>query len=155
MNDVLPKPFTKEGMLRALEKSLARFKKSYVSPPSNLQTMNPSMNLNMAHMSASQSLKDEQSPGRSPSTSWQSPNNMSGGSPSTVSTGGYSHNMSGGYTMTTPTHTQPQGPGSYQAPPMSAARAAPRRVSDILPDGADDRPDKRQRMFPPPQSAFQ
>ncbi len=33
MNDVLPKPFTKEGMLRSLEKHLQQFKRGYVPPP--------------------------------------------------------------------------------------------------------------------------
>ena len=33
MNDVLPKPFTKEGMLRSLEKHLQHFKRGYAGPP--------------------------------------------------------------------------------------------------------------------------
>ena len=33
MNDVLPKPFTKEGMLRSLEKHLQQFKRGYNGPP--------------------------------------------------------------------------------------------------------------------------
>lgn len=93
MNDVLPKPFTKEGMLRALEKHLPTFRKDAQFPPSPGSMANPngmsnyatsgqsSMGMSMAPMSAAPSLKEE-SPGNSPATvaSWESkmPGPMSG-----------------------------------------------------------------------------
>ena len=71
MNDVLPKPFTKEGLLHMLEKHLAHLKKpvahanigqaSAMVPPSSVQ----------------QTMKDEESPSKSPvaGSNWNSPNN--------------------------------------------------------------------------------
>ena len=77
MNDVLPKPFTKEGLLSMLEKHLGHLKRlpdgmePMVTQPSVVQT------------SVSTSLKDETSPADSPSTmsNWQSPGQYAGISP--------------------------------------------------------------------------
>jgi osomolarity two-component system, response regulator SKN7 len=56
MNDVLPKPYTKEGMLRTLEKHLSQFKKNYAPQQAQIQdqfaTPNTPLGLNMGHMSA-------------------------------------------------------------------------------------------------------
>ncbi len=75
MNDVLPKPFTKEGLLTMLEKHLGHLK---TNPPSDVgpytQMMPPG--------SARPSLKDESPSVKSPSTAnWQSPAQMTGISP--------------------------------------------------------------------------
>ena len=172
MNDVLPKPFTKEGMLRFLEKHLPAFKKS--APPSATQQfqnppqmphpggfVTPSqthapLGLNIGQMSANQALKDE-SPGKSPATasSWHSPNQLPGASP--VGTGPgpgtYMQPMSnsGPYNLT-PTHAPPPNfpPGAV----LGAPRGGPshRRVMSEMggPSGpSDEHPEKRQRMYPP------
>jgi len=72
MNDVLPKPFTKGGMLRTLEKHLPQFKKNAQFPPSSmphagfvtLGAIHPPLGLNVGQLSAAQSLKEESSPGK-------------------------------------------------------------------------------------------
>ncbi|CZS92553.1 related to transcription factor SKN7 [Rhynchosporium graminicola] len=122
MNDVLPKPFTKEGMYRALEKHLSHFKKSdsdqpfamtgqpQMPQPVGFVTPNAAhapLGLNMGQLSAPQSLKEEASPGKSPITAsaWHSPNQLPGPSPIGSTPGGYMQPMGDNrqYTMT-PTH---------------------------------------------------
>ena len=78
MNDVLPKPFTKEGLLNMLEKHLAHLKKM----PDTID-MVPNTASTIAHNSTTQSIKDEASPGQSPSTisNWNSPGQFAGISP--------------------------------------------------------------------------
>jgi len=167
MNDVLPKPFTKEGMLRALEKHLPGFKKNAQPqfPPSSMAHAggfvappHAPLGLNMGQLSATQSLKEESSPGKSPATatSWHSPNQLPGASPIGAPQG-YMQQPIGdnrAYAMT-PTHPHPQ-PG-FQAPPnqvMGGPRTAPHRMSDMA-GAPDDHPEKRQRMaYPPPQGNF-
>jgi len=100
MNDVLPKPFTKEGLLSMLEKHLSHLKKSShpgsgLEPPSlpaGLSTGSMSAPTSMPMIagrapgqpSSHPSLKDEITPGNSPatvSTNWNSPMQPSGMSP--------------------------------------------------------------------------
>ena len=76
MDDVLPKPFTKEGLLNMLEKHLGHLKKlpeSIDMVPNTASSMGVSVH----------SVKDETSPGESPSTAsnWNSPGHFSGISP--------------------------------------------------------------------------
>jgi len=171
MNDVLPKPFTKDGMLRALEKHLPQFRKGSAPFPHQQQIhappfpqshpSQPPLGLNMSQLSAPQSLKDDTSPGKSPATatSWQSPNQLPGQSPIGAPTGFMQQQqqqqqqppiMREGY-MPAGAHG---GPGFQQAMPP---RAQPHRrgMSDmggVAEEGADL---KRQRMFPPQgQSGF-
>ncbi|RMY55197.1 hypothetical protein D0863_13390 [Hortaea werneckii] len=75
MNDVLPKPFTKEGLLSMLEKHLSHLKKQ----PPGVQVMPPPDALN----SAKRSMKSEDSPATSPATvsNWNSPGGFAGHSP--------------------------------------------------------------------------
>lgn len=77
MNDVLPKPFTKEGLLSMLEKHLAHLKKQ---PPA-IDTMGapPPPQIH----SAKRSMKSDDSPATSPATvsNWNSPGNLTGASP--------------------------------------------------------------------------
>ena len=82
MNDVLPKPFTKEGLLNMLEKHLGHLKKP------DYDMMPPSATAMTQHSTA-HSIKDEASPGQSPSTmsTWHSPSQFSGISPG--GSGGY------------------------------------------------------------------
>lgn len=96
MNDVLPKPFTKEGLLTMLEKHLAHLKKGHpgasLEGPPSLPTGVSSVSVGggapLAQQpkpaSSRQSLKDETSPGASPatvSTNWNSPMQPAGMSP--------------------------------------------------------------------------
>jgi osomolarity two-component system, response regulator SKN7 len=82
MNDVLPKPFTKEGLLNMLEKHLGHLKKPDFD-------MIPQSASTMAQHSTAHSIKDESSPAHSPSTmsNWHSPSQFSGISPGGA--GGY------------------------------------------------------------------
>ena len=72
MNDVLPKPFTKEGLLNMLEKHLGHLKKL----PDGLDMVPPTAST-MGPTSSVHSLKEESPPGHSPSTvstaNWHSP----------------------------------------------------------------------------------
>jgi osomolarity two-component system response regulator SKN7 len=173
MNDVLPKPFTKDGMLRALEKHLPQFKKSaqfaagqmppgYVSA-SQLSTVgnqvHQPLGLNMGQLSATQSLKDDASPGKSPATasSWHSPSQLPNQSPIGAAPANYMQTAmrESPYAMA-PMSSQPGFPGGPN-PGMPGPRAQPHRrvVSDISGGQPDEHPDsKRQRMFPPGQVNF-
>ncbi|KAF2000525.1 heat shock transcription factor 2, partial [Amniculicola lignicola CBS 123094] len=75
MNDVLPKPFTKEGLLAMLEKHLAHLKK----PLAQIDGMVAPQPL----ATTRQVLKEEESPAKSPATAsnWNSPNQIPGVSP--------------------------------------------------------------------------
>lgn len=151
-------------MLRTLEKHLSQFKKStyqntqqgqltggYVTP----NTSNVPMNLNY---SASYSMKEESSPGKSPASSWHSPNALTGGSPSTSSQGPYTQSLGGAnaYNMT-PTHPTQHGNFSQaQAAQMNAPRSGAQRraMGDLSDMGNQEGSNKRQQMYPP-QSSYQ
>lgn len=137
MNDVLPKPFTKEGLLTMLEKHLGHLKKMQdgIEIPHGASAMPQS--------SATQSLKDEGSPAPSISTisNWNSPSQF-GVSP-TQAPAGFLQSMH-------PYSTE-QSPVQYQSA-HSLAGPRPmqhrRQISEI---GADDLSNevKRQRLFDP------
>ncbi|KAF2640224.1 heat shock transcription factor 2 [Massarina eburnea CBS 473.64] len=75
MNDVLPKPFTKEGLLQMLEKHLAHLKK----PVGHIQG---EAMVAPQPLSATRQILKEESPAKSPATSWgNSPNQVPGVSP--------------------------------------------------------------------------
>jgi osomolarity two-component system response regulator SKN7 len=153
MNDVLPKPFTKDGMLRALEKHLpefrknARFSGSGPMPPASFAPSQAPLGLNMSQLSAPPSLKDE-SPRKSPApATWQSPSHISGASPINPQVGYMQQQQNAAYALS-PTHPL----FSAQNPQMTAPRATPqqhRRVMSDIAGGPDpaDHPDKRQRMY--------
>lgn len=168
MNDVLPKPFTKEGMLRTLEKHLAHFKKDYVPPQQDqhqdhFANPNQSLNLNISHMPGTHSLKEEPSPAKSgsPSTSsWNSPSTI-GTSPTQQNNQSYiqMQTSQGGPYMMTPTHSNVG--GAYQTQPPAPAMPAPsgrpgqhRRTISELGINPEDTPEKRQRMYPSLQGGF-
>ena len=143
MNDVLPKPFTKEGLLLMLEKHLAHLKKpnsmpgamaphpdmSHMpAPPVQPLSLNP-------HSSANPSIKDsDNSPSKSPATgttasNWSSPNQIPGVSPAGSA-------MTDEY-MGGPTLAQPH-PGAVMAnagPPFGMAAGMP-TTPGIPPHGA-------------------
>ncbi|KAK5124520.1 hypothetical protein LTR85_001737 [Meristemomyces frigidus] len=174
MNDVLPKPFTKEGLLNMLEKHLSHLKKQSpgmgAPPPPSAMT------------SAKRSMKSEDSPATSPATAsnWNSPGGLPIVSPSS------SNHPDDPYMQGMHTHAGPgPGPGPYpvQSPmtpaPMyhaspGGAMAAPPRglpgppilqgpppqhrrgISDIsggVPDMGGDA--KRQHMYAPPPPGMQ
>lgn len=142
MNDVLPKPFTKEGLLNMLEKHLGHLKRM----PDGMEPMNVQQSL--AQSSVGNSLKDENSPAPSPSTisNWQSPGQFSGMPPAQ---GGppqsYMQPMhsAGGY-------SQEPSPLSYQPPHTPLGGPGPmhhrRQLSELDPDIMSNDP-KRQRMY--------
>lgn len=142
MNDVLPKPFTKEGLLNMLEKHLGHLKQ--ISDGMEPMVPHPGSSINQT--SAGQSLKDESSPAQSPSTvsNWQSPSQFTGISPTQAGPPHqFMHPMHQAY-------GQEQSPVQYQPPhtPLGAPRHMQhrRQISEI---GADDisNDSKRQRMY--------
>lgn len=161
MNDVLPKPFTKEGLLQMLEKHLAHLKKpghamDTMVPPA-VQAPQP-----LPPTSNRPSLKDEDSPAKSPQTgsNWNSPGQMPGVSP-------VGSSVADEYMGAVPGHPGPYGvpPGAaplqagmqYNTSPQMALAARQqsnqhrRQISEI--SGGDDMnaPNKRQQMYANPQ----
>jgi osomolarity two-component system response regulator SKN7 len=163
---VLPKPFTKEGLLHMLEKHLVHLKK----PLAQIDGMVAPQPVQVPRQLV---LKEEDSPAKSPATTsnWNSPTTMPGVSPvgSNVPDD-YAHAMQG----------QVQQAGAYAVNPMQAnigyntsphmhmqARQQPlpspqplppghrRQISDIT--GGDDlhNPAKRQQMYPPQMHPMQ
>jgi len=159
MNDVLPKPFTKEGLLHMLEKHLVHLKK----PMAQIEGMAAPQPVQVPR---SLILKEEDSPAKSPATTsnWNSPNQLPGVSPVGSSvTDEYAHAMQG---------QQVQHPGAYAVNAIQATvgfNTSPqmhmqarqqvqqisaghrRQISDISGGGGDDmnNPAKRQQMFAP------
>ena len=146
MNDVLPKPFTKEGLLHMLEKHLGHLKKV----PEGMQAMTPHATSSIPHSSAAQSLKDESSPNQSPSTisNWQSPGQFPGISPTQA------HPPN--HFMQPIQPSAPYGidhsPLQYQPPhtPLGAPRQPQhrRQISEISGNEDISMESKRQRMYP-------
>ncbi|KAL8969405.1 MAG: hypothetical protein Q9183_002010 [Haloplaca sp. 2 TL-2023] len=144
MNDVLPKPFTKEGLLSMLEKHLDHLKKM----PDGMESMVPQSASSITHTSAAQSLKDDASPNQSPSTvsTWQSPAQFQGVSPTTAGPNLFMQPMHPGATYgMDPSQMQFQQPHT----PLSAPRQPPHRrpISDVAGGDEANSDTKRQRMF--------
>ena len=159
MNDVLAKPFTKEGMVRILRKLLPYMLKNPqpvgAADDMNQQTaggpqagyVNASSMGGMGGMQATSNLgsvKFETTPIQSPATSssWHSPGpgQLQHASPNMDSAGNYiqaSMNSGGG---------QPRG-GYQGGPPPGMTNPALRSMQDNMQN--DDRPEKRQRMYAP------
>lgn len=160
MNDVLPKPFTKEGLLHMLEKHLVHLKK----PSPHGDAMPAPQPVQVARQLI---LKEEDSPAKSPATvsNWNSPNQLPGVSP-------VGSNMTDEYAqglqVQPPHHPGAYGVNSmqpgmgYNTSPQIALQARQqqqqqqlppgghrRQISDI--SGGDDmnNPAKRQQMYPP------
>lgn len=142
MNDVLPKPFTKEGLLNMLEKHLGHLK----TMPDGMEPMAPHPVSSIPQSSTTQSLKDESSPAQSPSTisNWQSPGQFPGISPTQAAAPHqFMHPMHAGY------GPEPN-PVQFQTPhtPLGAPRQMQhrRQISEI---GGEDMSSesKRQRMY--------
>ncbi|KAK5168876.1 kinase-regulated stress-responsive transcription factor skn7 [Saxophila tyrrhenica] len=144
MNDVLPKPFTKEGLLSMLEKHLSHLKKH----PGGIDAMAaPPL------PRSNRSLKTEDSPATSPATTtnWNSPNPMSGVSPASNQA-----DDSSMYSAPTPYPIQHGQPAPMYPPntPMGAPPRQPqpphrRGIGDISGGGPEMGDMKRQQMYPP------
>lgn len=154
MNDVLPKPFTKEGLLQMLEKHLAHLKKPVSHLPSDTIVAPQPM------AAARQIMKEEESPAKSPVTTWaNSPNQIPGVSP-------VGSTVTDEYMQAVHANASAYAPGAQMAgnmafpspgPAMQAAQAAQaarqhasnhrRQISDI--SGGDDmnNPAKRQQTM--------
>lgn len=147
MNDVLPKPFTKEGLLTMLDKHLGHLKDTRVAE---------SMQANqMAHASNRQTLKDDNSSVKSEGTNanWQSPPTQLTGisPPSQTLNDEYVNALSrtGPYGLDTSTQPDALNLQSSMSAPRSGAQR--RQLSDI--SGTEEQNDsKRQRVFPPPMT---
>ena len=151
MNDVLPKPFTKEGLLSMLEKHLSHLKKS-------VPGMEHIISNNISSRQ-SQSLKDEESPANSPatlSTNWNSPSGqLTGASPAANGLPGdymataRGVGMNDGFTMPTNLDysTSPQNMSMRGVAGVGSHR---RGISDIT--GGEELVNsiKRQQMFAQP-----
>lgn len=175
MNDVLPKPFTKEGMLKALQKHLPGFLKEAQGQP-HPQYQNqpqlahpaggfptpgatqPPLGLNMGQLSGGVSIKDENSPGKSPATatSWHSPNQMPGQSPVGNGPVGYMQQQpmqqamrDHHYGAMTPTHPHPQaGYPPQPNTPLGPPRGPPhKRVMSDMSSAPQEQGDNRRRMY--------
>jgi osomolarity two-component system response regulator SKN7 len=152
MNDVLPKPFTKEGLLHMLEKHLAHLKKP---GHGGIEAMVPPPN-----QSTRQSLKDEESPAKSPATTsnWNSPNQVPGVSPvASSATDEYmSSNQGHPGLYAVQSHTQGSqlspgfsAPPGMQMPPRQA-QGHRRQISDISGGGDDGGQPAKRPMYVPP-----
>lgn len=156
MNDVLPKPFTKEGLLHMLEKHLAHLKQ-----PSHggIEAMVPPPSAGL--LSGRASMKEEESPAKSPATAsnWNSPNQVPGVSPVASTATDEYHPLNPAhpqmYAVQTPMQVSPMGAGpmSYAQPmqqPRGASGQHRRQISDITGgDEAQREAAKRQQMYPP------
>lgn len=139
MNDVLPKPFTKEGLLTVLEKHLIHLKSSH---PESMG--HPGQPLSMA--STRQSLKEDDSPGKSPATAsnWNSPGQLTGVSPVASDAADNYMGQSGGYHP----HNMYGNPMPAQRPQQQNSIAGHRRqISDMSGPGGPEMSDQKRQMF--------
>lgn len=153
MNDVLPKPFTKEGLLTMLEKHLRHLKDTRPSS----DNMPPHQ---MAQLSGRPMLKDDSSSVKSETiTNWQSPTTqITGISPT-------SHNMNeefvtalsrgGPYSLDVSAHPDALNFSSERAigPPRPALhRRQISQISDVSASDEQQNDAKRQRLLSPAQA---
>jgi osomolarity two-component system response regulator SKN7 len=156
MNDVLPKPFTKEGLLHMLEKHLAHLKQ-----PAHGLEMVPPPSAGLHPTSTRTSMKEEESPAKSPATgsTWNSPAQMPGVSPVASASGdaeyGHVQQHPSMYTVQNPMQQMGYGapPPQNLGPPSQQRQVSGshrRQISDIS-GGAEDQSAvaKRQQMYPP------
>ena len=168
MNDVLAKPFTKDGMVRIIKKHLPYLLKN-PPPPGSTEDLTPtpgqptptaqypnSAGMSMGQMAnpatmtnAGTQIKFEATPIASPATSssWHSPNQMSHTSP-TLENGGYMNAVgSGSGMMLTPGGTQRPQYTNQMVSHVGTPTLG--RMPDNLGSLSDERPEKRQRLYGP------
>ena len=144
MNDVLPKPFTRDGLLSMLEKHLGHLKQL----PDGMDPMAPHAGSSIPQSSTGHSLKDESSPTQSPSTisNWQSPGSFGISPTQGPPPHHFMQPLNTGY-------SQEQSPVQYQSPqtPLGGPRQMQhrRQISEIGADEIGNDP-KRQRMYDQP-----
>ncbi|RKF64682.1 Transcription factor SKN7 [Erysiphe neolycopersici] len=163
MDDVLPKPFTKEGMLRALEKHLPEQKNTVfqssnqISHPGdfkNSETSHSSLTIDMNQISSSQ-VKTETLPSEaaSSSSSWDQSNQLTLPSPVGNPSGGFLRQTIGTtFNMDSSLSTglvtfSPRQPSSVSLGQHDRKRTAHLGMQNFNDDGP---PEKRQRTFPLP-----
>lgn len=149
MNDVLPKPFTKEGLITMLDKHLSHLKQNPAASMSPMEPPPPPLSA-----VSKRSTKIEDSPGTSPATTanWHSPNpNHFSSGVSPASTHEDSYYVQGGYPIQPTPPLYNSAPGTMVgAPqrPLQPQQPARRNISDIS-GGPDMNDAKRQQMYPP------
>ncbi|EEP80605.1 hypothetical protein UREG_05447 [Uncinocarpus reesii 1704] len=152
MNDVLPKPFTRQSLLNMLEKHLVHLK----SIPSGIDATQSAPASAIPQNSATQSVKEETTPGQSPGASignWQSPAQFPGVSPINVTIPNQfipqqAGPPAGPFTMDQNGSIQYSANQMGQMNTAAAPRASHRRQVSDMSSGADAHNlAKRQRMF--------
>lgn len=151
MNDVLPKPFTKEGLITMLDKHLSHLKHNPAASMSPMEPPPPPLSA-----VSKRSTKIEDSPGTSPSTAanWHSPNPnhfSSGVSPASThgdEHGYYSQGGYGGIQPTPPLYNSAPGTmvGAPQRP-LHPQQPARRDISQISGGPGEMGDAKRQQMY--------
>ena len=152
MNDVLPKPFTKEGLMTMLDKHLSHLKKQsagmepMAAPPAPLSA------------ATKRSIKTDDSPAASPLTAsnWNSPHTFSAGvSPASTHPDDPYPYPHGPYAVQS---GLPPGPPLYSPVPGAPPNLPPhlqqpplqrRPISDISGGPPEMGDAKRQQMYPP------
>ncbi|KAJ5334185.1 Heat shock factor (HSF)-type [Penicillium brevicompactum] len=162
MDDVLPKPFTRKSLLDMLERHLDHLKVSPQNPPGMEQVPPSATAVNLAtaaQNSATQSIKEDSSPGQSPAGSmnnWQSPGQFQNmqAVPTNMPA------VQGPYVTAPPAaYTVDQNGIQYPAPPpvgvpTAGAPVRPphrRQISDMSSANENPNMPKRQRMYSQPQ----
>src|SRR3569833_1426922 len=172
MNDVLAKPFTKDGMVRILRKHLPHLLKNPPPTGSSGEDMMMSAGpgghpasaysnaagMTLSPMSAGPPnlppscgpMKYETTPIQSPATttSWHSPGTMTNASPHMDGGAFLGNATNGGQQMVLPSGGSQRPPAFHRGPPPPPMRGR----GDGLP--ADDRPEKRQRVYGPGQAQY-
>ncbi|KAK3941188.1 transcription factor prr1 [Diplogelasinospora grovesii] len=183
MNDVLAKPFTKDGMVRILKKHLSYMLRDpsqanmggdesgqsvgVLGPSMSSQAYGGPQGMSMAAMAGGPSMgggggggqvKYEQTPIQSPATtsSWHSPSQMTHTSPSMNDGGGYltavGSGSAGGMVLTPGGTQRPQYSNQVLQPQIGGQNLS--RLPDMMAGMGDERPEKRQRLYAPPQGAY-
>lgn len=159
MNDILAKPFTKDGMAKILMKFCAHLLKN----PAAATELEPNgaapaiMNNSIATPTYAGAIapsvaKFETTPINSPATtgSWHSPSqSLAHASPKLDA----NYMQAAGINVSTPQMVMNQGgmQGGVFAPQMPHMAAPMPRMQNVM--GGDDRQTKRQRLYPPPGQA--
>ena len=162
MDDVLPKPFTRKGLLDMLERHLVHLK----TMPQGMDAPQPAAAVTMAQSSAAPSVKEDSSPGQSPAASmsnWQSPGQFQG-MPTVHPT---IPQVQGQYVPATPAaptaYAVDQNGVQYPAaPPVALAATTPtaarpphrRQISEMSSAPDNSNMAKRPRMYAQPTPAM-
>ncbi|KAJ5679714.1 hypothetical protein N7462_007958 [Penicillium macrosclerotiorum] len=165
MDDVLPKPFTRKSLLDMLEKHLVHLKpmqQGIEAAPPTVAAVTMA-----AQTSASQSIKEDSSPGQSPAGSmnnWQSPGQFQGMPPVPPTMPAVQGQYVAAAAAPPAAYTVDQNGVQFPAPPAvpvpstgAPARPQHRRQMSEMSSATENPNVKRQRMYPqpPPMMAVQ